>query len=488
MTVSIDAPDPVAERLAGRAKVVALVVAVSFFMQLLDSTIVVTSLPQMASAFGIAPVGMSVGLTIYMLTMAAFIPLAGWLGDRFGARNIFMLAIAIFTAASFFCGLSNSLGAFTISRAVQGFAAALMTPVGRVIVLRNAPKSELVNAVALITWPALIAPVVGPMLGSFITTYLSWRWNFFINIPIGIAGLALVWRFVPDAREREAGKFDTIGFILSSLSLTLLLAGLEAFAHEAISGMVITLLLIGGTVFGLAATWHFCRADTPLLNLSSFAVPTFAISTLSAGTAMRVAINATPFLIPLLFQVGFGFDAVTTGIYLLAYFAGNLAMKSITTPTLRLFGFRSVLTMNGLLASGSIAACALLSPDTSEIIGFALLFFAGLTRSMQFTALNTIGFADIAPAQRSSASTLSSMFQQVSMLLGIAIAAALLNLSQMLRDAAAVGLPDFRLAFIMVGLLGALASLRFLVLPPDAGAEVSRHTPRPLPGHSAKRS
>jgi len=466
------------EPIAGRAKIVALVVAVSFFMQLLDSTIVVTSLPQMGASFGVEPLEMSIGLTVYMLTMAAFIPLAGWLGDRFGARNIFMAAIALFTIASVFCGLAEGLAEFIAARAVQGFAAALMTPVGRVIVLKNAPKSELVNAVALITWPALIAPVVGPMLGSFITTYLNWRWNFFINIPIGIVGLALVWRFVPASREERAGKFDVIGFILSSTSLTLLLTGLEAFAHEAIPDVVIAGLLIGGTALGALATLHFRRTETPLLDLTSFAVETFAISTLSAGTAMRVAINATPFLIPLLFQVGFGFDAVTTGTFVLAYFLGNLTMKSVTTPTLRLFGFRTVLVVNGLLASASIAACALLCPDTPEIIGFALLFFAGLTRSMQFTALNTIGFADITPAQRSSASTLSSMFQQVSMLLGIAIAAAVLNLSQILRKGETVALLDFRYAFVVVGLLGAVASLRFLALAPAAGSEVSHHVKR----------
>ena len=478
MTASIETSPALASPLAGRARIVALVVAVSFFMQLLDSTIVVTSLPQMGATFGIQPVEMSIGLTIYMLTMAAFIPLAGWLGDRFGPRKVFMLAIALFTAASVLCGLSSSLGAFVAARAVQGFAAALLTPVGRVIVLKNAPKSELVNAVALITWPALIAPVVGPMLGGFITTYLGWRWNFFINIPIGLVGLALVWRFVPASRDDQAGKFDVIGFILSSLSLTLLLAGLEAFAHEAVSGLVIAALLIGGAALGVLATLHFRRAQTPLLDLSSFAVQTFAISTLSAGTAMRVAINATPFLIPLLFQVGFGFDAVTTSTFVLAYFMGNLAMKSVTTPMLRLFGFRTVLTINGLLASGSIAACALLSPETPAIIGLIMLFFSGLTRSMQFTALNTIGFADITPAQRSSASTLSSMFQQVSMLLGIAIAAAVLNLSQVLRAGDTVALPDFRSAFAVVGILGALASLRFLALSPTAGSEVSHHVAR----------
>lgn len=460
---------------AGRARIVALVVAVAFFMQLLDSTIVVTSLPQMGLDFGVPPISMSIGLTVYMLTMAAFIPLAGWLGDRFGARSVFLTSIAIFTAASLFCGLAATLEQFIIARAVQGLGAALMTPIGRVLVLKNAPKSELVNAVALITWPALIAPVIGPLLGSLITTYLSWHWNFFINLPIGVIGLLLVWRFVPNQQEDGAGQLDIPGFLLSALGLTLLLAGLETFTQGTATLPLVALLLAGGIVLGVAATWHFRRVANPLLDLSSLKVQTFALSTLSAGTALRAAINATPFLIPLFLQVGFGLDAITAGTYLLVYFAGNLAMKTVTTRTLRWFGFRRVLVINGLIACGSIAACGLLTPATPVWLIMVLLFIAGLSRSMQFTALNTIGFADITSAQRSSASTLSSMLQQVSMLLGVAIAAATINLSSLVRAGSGAPLTDFHWAFIVVGAIGMVASLRFLALSPSAGSEVSGH-------------
>jgi EmrB/QacA subfamily drug resistance transporter len=458
-----------------RARVIALVVAVSFFMQLLDSTIVITSLPQMGMEFGVAPVAMSIGLTVYLLTMAAFIPLSGWLGDRFGARNIFMISIAVFTAASLACGLSWNLEQFIIARAVQGFGAALMTPVGRVLVLRNAPKSELVNAVALITWPALIAPVIGPVIGSLITTYISWHWNFHINVPIGLIGLFLVWRFVPDQRDTDAGQFDIPGFLFSALGLTLLLAGLETFTQGAAPLPLVALLLAGGVVLAIAATWHFRRVANPLLDLSAFRVQTFALSTLSAGTAIRTSINATPFLIPLFLQVGFGYDPVRAGSYLLVYFAGNLAMKTVTTRTLRAFGFRRVLVVNGLIACGSIVACGFLTPASPEAVALLLLFVAGLSRSMQFTALNTLGFADIAPAQRSSASTLSSMLQQVSLLLGVAIAAAVINISSLLRAGTDAPLVDFRWAFVVTGAVGMAASLRFLALAPNAGEDVSGH-------------
>lgn len=460
---------------ARHARVVALVVAVAFFMQLLDGTIVVTSLPQMGRDFGVAPVAMSVGLTIYLLAMAAFVPLSGWLGDRFGARRVFMASIAVFTAASLACGLSTNLEEFIIARAVQGFGAALMTPVGRVIVLRNAPKSELVHAVALITWPALVAPVIGPLLGSLITTYLSWHWNFLINVPIGFFGLFLVWRYVPDTREAVTGPLDIPGFLLSALGLTLLLAGLESFTQGTARLPLVGLLVAGGVVLGVVATWHFRRVAHPLLDLSPFAVQTFALSTLSAGTALRTSINATPFLIPLFLQLGFGLDAIEAGSYLLVYFAGNLAMKTVTTRTLRAFGFRRVLVINGLIATGAIALCGFLSPATPAAITAGLFFIAGLARSMQFTALNTLGFADIAPAQRSSASTLSSMLQQVSMLLGVAISAAILNLSSLARAPSGSALDDFRWAFLVIGAIGVAASLRFLALPPNAGAEVSGH-------------
>ncbi|RUY18917.1 MFS transporter, partial [Mesorhizobium sp. M7A.F.Ca.CA.001.13.2.1] len=235
---------------ATHARRVALIVAIAFFMQLLDSTIISTSLPQMGASFGVSPVAMSIGITVYMLTMAVFVPLSGWLADRFGARNIFLLAIVLFTLASLACGLSQTLTQFVAARVVQGLGSALMTPVGRILVLRNAPKSELLNATALITWPALFAPVVGPVLGGFITTYLSWHWNFFINIPLGVIGLALVARFIPGDREADPKPLDWPGFFLTSAGLALLLYGLERIAHPEDGVLPTALLIVAGIVLG----------------------------------------------------------------------------------------------------------------------------------------------------------------------------------------------------------------------------------------------
>ncbi|MER9948359.1 DHA2 family efflux MFS transporter permease subunit [Mesorhizobium sp. M0047] len=462
---------------ATNARRVALIVAIAFFMQLLDSTIISTSLPQMGASFGVPAVAMSIGITAYMLTMAVFVPLSGWLADRFGARNIFLLAIVLFTLASLACGFSQNLTQFVAARVVQGLGSALMTPVGRILVLRNASKSELLNATALITWPALFAPVVGPVLGGFITTYLSWHWNFFINIPLGVVGLALVARFIPGDREADPKPLDWPGFALTSAGLALLLYGLERIAHPEDGVLPTMLLIVAGIVIGWLAVRHLRRAPHPLLDLSSFKVLTFAISTLAAGTIFRVAINATPFLLPLLFQVGFGLSPVDAGLMILAYFLGNLGMKTVTTPTLRRFGFRSVLVVNGLIASAAIIACAAISPQTPQALVIVLMLIAGLSRSMQFTALNTLAFADIDAAQRSSAATLSSMLQQVAMLFGVAVAAAVLNLSQIARDRPALDLVDFRIAFLVIGAIGLVAALRFLALPAGAGAEVSGHTP-----------
>ena len=461
---------------ARQSRRVALIVAVAFFMQLLDSTIISTSLPQMGQSFGVAAVAMSIGITAYMLTMAVFVPLSAWLADRFGARNIFLVAIALFTLASIACGFSQSLTEFVAARIVQGLGSALMTPVGRILVLRNAEKSELLNATALITWPALFAPVVGPVLGGFITTYLSWHWNFFINAPLGLAGLALVARFVPGDRESEAKPFDWPGFFLTSLGLAVMLYGLERLAHPE-DGLLPTIASIGiGIVIGWFAVRHLLRTQHPLLDLSAFKVLTFAISTLAAGTVFRVAINATPFLLPLLFQVGFGLRPVDAGLLVLAYFLGNLGMKTVTTPTLRCFGFRTVMVVNGAIASLAIMACGVISPQTPLALTVALMLVAGLTRSMQFTALNTLAFADIGAPQRSSAATLSSMLQQMAMLFGVAIAAAILNLSQIVRGEAVPDLADFRITFVAIGLLGLAAAMRFLVLPANAGTEVSGHS------------
>ena len=458
-----------------QARNVALVVAAAFFMQMLDSVIIVTALPEMARDFGVDTLAMSIGVTVYMLATAIFIPTAGWLADRFGARRVFIGSIFVFTAASLACGLAADLAQFVAARAVQGVGSALMVPVGRIIVLRSAAKSEIVRAIALIVWPALFAPVVGPAIGGFLTTYVSWEWNFWINIPLGLAGMALVARIVPGDGEPRQTSFDWIGFVLCGTSLSGLLYGLDAFANGTLPRYVaMGLVGVGAVTAALTLLWLRSRPH-PLVDLSPLKVHTFAMSEGLAGSAFRLAINATPFLLPLMFQVAFGLDPFQAGGLVVAYFLGNLAMKSVTTRVLKAFGFRRILVVNGLLAAISVGSCGLLGPAMPYPAIVTILFVAGLTRSMQFTGLSALTFADIDASERSSASTLSAMFQQIAMVFGIALATVLLNLSQAMRAGTALALDDFRITFLLMAAIVLGGVLMMLRLPRDAGAEVSGH-------------
>jgi EmrB/QacA subfamily drug resistance transporter len=458
-------------------RLIAGIVAGAFFMQLLDSAIINTSLPQMAATFGVTALGVSIGITIYLMSAAAFMPLSGWLADRFGSRNVFMAAIALFTLASLCCGLAGNLLQFGMARTAQGIGGALMAPVGRMVVLRSTQKSELLQAIALITWPALAAPIVAPALGGFITTYISWRWNFLLNVPLGLVGVMLAARFVPNGPAAAPAPLDWQGFALSGLALTGLLYGLQSLSQTHIDAALSGGLILTGAVLGWLAIRHFRRTPQPLLQLSPARVHTYAVSSITAGTAFRTAITATPFLLPLLFQLIFGLSALASGGLILVYFVGNMGIKALTTPILRRLGFRRVLVGNGVLAGLAIAACALFTAATPHALVMAVLLVAGMTRSMQFTGLNSLSFADIAPEQRSSAATLSSVTEQVAAVLGVAFAAIVLNLGQRLGGGSAVSLGDFRVAFLAAGLLAIAAALSFRRLDPRAGAEVSGHRP-----------
>lgn len=445
---------------------IALIVAGAFFMQNLDGAIINTSLPQIAASFAVQPVDTNVGITAYILSLAAFIPLGGWSADRFGAKPVFATAIVIFTVASLACGLATSLWPFAVARAVQGVGAALMAPVGRTLVLRNTDKASLIEATALTVWPALIAPVIGPLFGGLITTYISWRWNFLLNLPLGAVGLACVIAFIPDQREAEPTRLDTSGFLLSAAALMSLLFGLERFAHGNQNGAFAAALIVAGIALGMLSVRHFYRTAAPLIDLSSFQWPSFAVSTLD-GSIFRIAIQATPFLLLLMLQLGFGLNPWQAGIFVLIYFSGNLVMKSATTKILRSYGFRNVLIGNGLAVFCTIVACGLLTASTP--------WPAGLTRSMQFTTFSTLVFADILPAQRSSASTLFNMSQQVSIGLGVAVAAIVLEASRTFHGEAAVSLADFHLAFFIFAFVVLGATLLAARLPRGAGAELSGH-------------
>ncbi len=456
------------------ASPIALTVASAFFMETLDATIIVTALPAIAAGFGITTLDASLGVTVYLVAMAMFVPAAGWVAERLGARKAFALAVGTFTVASLLCGLAPTFGAFIAARVVQGSAAAFMSPVGRLVVLRETPKHRIIEAIGTITWPGLIAPVVGPPLGGLIATHGSWRWIFLLNVPLGVVGLFLIRRVFPRRADVGRTRFDALGFGLTAVALAAMVEGLTALTEHRGRDVANIAVLAVAVAAGIASVRHARRARDPMLDLRAFAIPTFNVAIGSAGFLSRVAINTSPFLLPLMFQIGFGMDAFQAGSMLLIYMAGNLVMKSATTPVLRRFGFRNVLWINGGLCALTLFGCGLLSPGQSLLLTGPLLFVAGMTRSMNFTAVTTLAFADVPDTQRAGASALSTLAQQVAMVLAVALATMALATSQSLRGAAHLALVDFRHVWFAVALLMFVAAAMTLRLDRDAGVSVSK--------------
>lgn len=463
----------IAAPLQGFSRRIPLIVAAAFFMETLDGTIVTTALPAMAADLHRSALDMTSSVSIYLMAVAVFIPAAGWASDRFGSRWLFASAVGVFTLASLLCALSPSATFLFAARGLQGTAAAFMSPVGRLVVLRESPKQYLIEAIAIITWPALVGPVVGPPLAGVIVTYVSWRWIFLLNLPIGLAGLFLVLRYVPNHRDAASPKFDVLGFLLTGAALTALIAGLGSATAAGLNVRTMVIAVLTGGAFAVGSVWHAMRHRTPMLDLTLGRVATFSVSTLTAGMVSRVAIGATPFLLPLMFQLGFGTSAIQAGVLLLVYMLGNLGMKSITTPLLHRFGFRPLLLANGYVCAAAIAGCGFLTPSTDRAVVYGVLLLAGMTRSMHLTASSTLAFADIHPSQRAGASTLASMMIQLSFTLGVTFGAVALAVSERWRGAQLVSALDFQRAFLAAGVAMALATTWTLRLPSGAGAELA---------------
>lgn len=463
-----------------------LLVAGAFFMENLDATVIVTALPQMAKDFGVHPVDMNIGVSAYILTLTVFIPASGWIANRFGTRNVFSLALILFTLASLLCSASDSLGTFTAARMLQGFAGALMVPVGRLVVLKNTQKSDLIRAIATITWPGLVAPILGPPLGGFITTYASWHWIFLLNLPLGVIALMFSLKLIPQVEGQKGVPFDMTGFVLTGAACLGLIFGLDMFNQGSINWKPVA--MVGGAVIvGALAVWHSGRAAYPLLPLTALKIKSYAV-TIYGGSLFRVAIGALPFLLPLMFQLGYGMNAFDAGLLVLAVFAGNLAMKPFTSPILHRFRFKSIMLVNGLLNSATIFACALLTPEVPTAITLLLLFASGMTRSMQFTALNTLAFSQVPAEQMSGANTLFNTAQQLSTGLGIAIGALSLRIAEhFLPASAGMQTGTFHIAFIIIGVFSLAGTLDSLALDPTAGDEIRRKKESvPQPASSQK--
>ena len=451
----------------------ALLVAGTFFMEILDGTILSTAAPAIAADLGVAPVDVNTAMTGYLIALAAGIPVSGWLTERFGGRRILAVAIAIFTVSSLACAASTSLPMLVAMRIVQGLGGALMVPVGRLVVLRETAKPDLLDAIAYLTWPALLAPVIAPTLGGWIVTVASWHWIFLINVPLGVLAFVVTLRVVPGGRGDQPPPLDWLGFGLCGASLAGVMVVLELLAPEGgldLGAVTVTALL---TLLALATTgWWLRRCRHPILRFDALRVPTFAVGNVGGGL-YRMVISAVPFLVPLLLQVGFGFSPVLSGTLLLFLFLGNVAIKPATSPLIRRFGFRSVLNASTAAGAVVIAALGLLEPTTPLAVTAGLLLVSGVFRSIGFSAYNSLQFADIDRTSMAGANTLSATMQQLAGGLGVAVGALLLRSGEAVSGSTSPS-AGYGFAFAALGMIMIAPLVQAWRLPSTAGDELTR--------------
>lgn len=468
------ADPPAAER--GRPGwLVPAIIGSALMMQSLESTVMSNALPSIARALHEDPLRLNMAITMFLLASAVFLPVSGWVADRFGAKRIFMASMVLFAVSSAGCGLATTLPQLIFGRILQGASAAMMVPVARLVLLRMTPKSELVSAMSVFTMPALVGPVLGPLLGGFIVTYADWRWIFFINLPIAVIAVLLVRAFVPDVKGQQVSPIDWVGVVLTGVGLAAMMFGFENLGRAFLPAWQVAALFVGAVVC-FALYWRHAAGNRhAIIDLAVFRIRTFSAATVGGGF-MRISIGAMPFLLALLLQIGFGMSAFTAGLMTFLSSAGALVMKSIAPPVLRRFGFRSVLVVNGAIACASFAIYAVLRPDMPHWVIMALLAGGGFFRSLQFTALGSLAFADIDQDQMMRASTTSSMCQQLVQTMGVGLAALLVHFIQTARGEDHLTWQAISPAFLAVGLVSAISLAWFVRLPRDAGAELSGRT------------
>src|SRR5882757_9942873 len=442
-------------------------------MEILDATIITPAIPLIAHSFKVDPLDVNLAITAYLVTVAVLIPVSGWMSDRFGTRRVFIAAIALFTLASVGCAASMSLTMLVTMRIVQGIGGALMVPVGRLLVLRSTEKRDLVRAIALLTWPALAAPVIAPVLGGAVATFGSWRWIFIANIPLGIIGFLFALKLIHGKGDSNAAPLDWRGLAALGTGIAAALIGMEGirvqgtnWGHVAIGGALAAILLA-------AAVLHLLRYRYPLVELRVLRVPTLRI-TVSAGSLYRLVITAVPFLLPLQFQLVFGWTPFAAGLLVAALFAGNIAIKPATTPLMRRYGIRRVLLVNAVLSVGSFGLLAVLTPGMPVVLIAAILFVSGALRSIGFTAYNSLAFSDVDGDDLTHANTLNAAVQELAAGLGIAVAAlALITFTPLAADHGHGPGSAYGLTFLMLGALMVVTIVETLRLPRDAGSAVT---------------
>ncbi len=456
--------------------VVPLIVASALFMENLDSTVITTALPQMAVTFGTTPIHLSIGITAYVLSLAIFIPVSGWFADRFGARTVFRAAIAVFTIGSILCGLCNDVAQLAAARVLQGMGGAMMVPVGRLIMFRSIPKAEFVTAMAYLTIPAMIGPTLGPPVGGFITAYASWRWIFFFNVPMGLLGFVLVTRFIENYREPETPSLDWPGFLLTGTALACFVYVCDLVDRPEVDWGQIAIIGLVSIVAGAIAIRHLRRTAHPVIDPSLLRIPTFAASVVG-GSVFRIGTSSLAYLLPILLQIGLGFDAFLSGLMTVAAALGSFAMKVAAIRILRRWGFRTALVVNAVVSAIGVAICVIFNSAMPFVTIFLVLLIAVFFRSLQYTALNSMAFAEIPAHRMSAASSFSSMVQQISNGMGVAFAAMILNFVLVLRGhpQSAMSLDDMRITIVLMAVVTLASTPFFARLDPNSGDEVSGH-------------
>ena len=450
-----------------------LIVACALFMENLDGTVLSTALPAIALDLHESPIQLKLALTSYLISLAVFIPASGWFADRFGGRQIFRLAIIVFALGSALCGFANSVAFLVIARALQGVGGAMMVPVGRLVILRTIPRSDLVNALAWLTIPALIGPVLGPPVGGFITTFFTWRWIFWINLPVAAFGVYLASRYIPAIYGEEVPTFDTLGFIYSGIGLSALSAGSALVDAPILPLWSILALFVAGILSIILYVRHARRVPNPILDLSLLRFVTFRAG-IVGGSFFRIGVGAMPLLLPLLFQLGFGYSPLQSGLLTFVAAIGAMFMKTAAGAVLRRFGFRRTLVLNAIISAALIAAPAVFQQNTPITWMLVVLFVGGFFRSLQFTCINAISYAEIEQPAMSQATSFTSAFQQIALSGGITVGALLLQGSLAARHSQELTAQDFPLAFIVVGIISLFSFFSFHALPPGAGEEMAR--------------
>jgi EmrB/QacA subfamily drug resistance transporter len=459
------------KRRLDRTAMVPLVVACALFMQNLDSTVIATALPAIARSLHEDPLRLNLAITSYLLSLAVFIPLSGWMADRFGARGVFRSAVMVFTFGSILCALAQSLPELVGARIVQGCGGAMMVPVGRLVMLRVVPRSQLMAAMAFLTMPALIGPVVGPPLGGFIVTYASWRWIFLINLPIGILGIVLVTLLVEKGGAEQRRPLDITGFVLTAVGLVGLMFGFDTLGRAAMPGWVNATLLGAGAICTGLYILHCRRHPNPIVALGLLRIPTFKSATLG-GFLFRIGVGASAFLLPMMLQIGFGLTPFASGMLTFASAAGALTMKMVATPIVRTIGFRRTMLGTTVINSIALAGYGLFSPTTPHLLIVAVLLVTGFFRSLQFTSIAALNYADVSQPEMSHATSMSSMMQQLSLSVGVGAAALALHFAVVAHGGTALTTAEFPPAFVAVALVSFTSIGFFLPLTADSGAEV----------------